>query len=145
MSWGIKITILYIGFILLILTLVGMSMRQKVDLVAVDYYEQELKFQEKIDHSLQSNELKEPLTWNVAQEQFVLNFPAQFDGKQIKGEVFFLRPSDKSLDKKIGIPINNSLSKVISTKELEKGVYKIEISWEVLEVKYYNEGIIRIN
>jgi hypothetical protein len=145
MSWGIKITILYIGFILLILTLVGMSMRQKVDLVAVDYYEQELKFQEKINHSLQSNELKEPLTWNVSQEQFVLDFPSQFDGKQIKGEVFFLRQSDKSLDKKIGIPINNSLSKVISTKELEKGVYKIEITWEVMEVEYYNEGIIRIN
>ncbi|MCE3278639.1 MAG: hypothetical protein K0S44_830, partial [Bacteroidetes bacterium] len=122
-----------------------MSMRQKVDLVAVDYYEQELKFQEKINHSLQSNELKEPLTWNVSQEQFVLDFPSQFDGKQIKGEVFFLRQSDKSLDKKIGIPINNSLSKVISTKELEKGVYKIEITWEVMEVEYYNEGIIRIN
>lgn len=120
-------------------------MRQKVDLVSADYYEQELKFQERIDHSLKSDELKEPLLWNVEQDRVVLNFPSQFKGKQISGEVLFFRPSDKSMDRKISIPTTDSLHKTLSTKGFDKGVYKIEIAWEATDVKYYNEGIVRIN
>ncbi len=49
MNFGSKITVLYLSFVGLILTLVFMCFGQKVELVSKDYYAQELKFQDKID------------------------------------------------------------------------------------------------
>ena len=46
MSWGIKITILYLGFVALILTLVFTCFGHKSELEYKDYYVRELKFQE---------------------------------------------------------------------------------------------------
>ena len=48
-SWGTKIATLYIGFVGLIILMVSMSMRQRVDLVSEDYYNRELAYQDKIN------------------------------------------------------------------------------------------------
>jgi len=49
MSWGKKITILYIGFVLLIVSMVTISASHKIELVSKDYYAQELDYQQKIN------------------------------------------------------------------------------------------------
>jgi hypothetical protein len=144
-SWGIKITVLYLGFVALTISLVTMSIREKVDLVSKDYYEQELQFQDKIDRTTRSGELKEPLTWEVKKNELMLKFPAQFIGQKITGSIYFFRPSDASLDKTISIPADASSIKNISTHELKAGLYKMQINWEVNDVEYYNEGIIQVN
>lgn len=145
MNWGHKIAILYIGFVALIVTMVVLSSRQKVDLVAADYYEQELHFQEKINRSGRSNSLQQPLTWSVENGAVALSFPEEFSGSSISGSVYFLRPSDATMDHTVSIPANSEHIKTISTAALPKGVYKMEISWEVNKEKYYNEGIIQIH
>jgi hypothetical protein len=35
-------------------------------------------------------------------------------------------------------------TKSISIKTLKKGLYKIQINWEVENIQYYNEGFIQI-
>ena len=142
-NWGVKITILYVGFVLLILTLVSMSMRQNVDLVSNDYYEQELKFQDRINKINVTNQLEEPLIWEVKKGKLNLNFPQNFEGKQITGSIYFFRPSDETKDKTIEINTDNT-SLSIPTKDLQPGLFKIHINWNVDEVEYYNEGLIKI-
>jgi hypothetical protein len=144
MNWGYKIAILYIGFVLLILTLVGMSSRQKVDLVSADYYEKELKFQDRLDDLNRSNELSEPLVWSVQAGSILLNFPNEFKGRKTSGSIYFFRPSDSGMDKTLVIPADTNLVRNISTNILNSGLYKMEISWESEGQKYYNEGIIQI-
>lgn len=144
-SWGIKITVLYLGFVALVIALVSMAMRQNVDLVSKDYYEQELKFQDKINKSNRSQALKEPLTWEVKQGALLLKFPEQFQGQKISGSIYFFRPSDAAMDKIISLPGDTNLSVNIATDKLNRGLYKIQISWEVNNEEYYNEGIIQIN
>ena len=58
MNWGYKILIVYIVFIAGIVTLVYKSSVQNQDLVVNDYYDQELKYQDKIDAVLRTNNLK---------------------------------------------------------------------------------------
>lgn len=144
-SWGYKITILYVGFVALIVCMVTMAMRQKVDLVSKDYYEQELKFQDKLNKTNRANALKEPLTWEIKQGVLQLKFPQQFNGQKINGSICFFRPSDASLDKTITIQADTAAVQIISTHQLKKGVYKMQISWEVNKEEYYNEGIIQVN
>jgi hypothetical protein len=144
MSWGVKITMLYAGFVLFIATMVSMSISQKVDLVSEDYYEQELLFQDKINLFDRTQALSNQLSWQVQKDKLTLDFPAQFRGKQTSGKVFFFRPSDAVLDKSMKIQADTLTTKSISIKTLKKGLYKIQINWEVENIQYYNEGFIQI-
>lgn len=144
MSWGYKITILYAGFVLLITTMVVASVRQKVDLETDDYYDQELKFQQKIDRVRQTGALETQPTWEVQPGALLLRFPAQFDGKPVSGSICFFRPSDKALDTNVLLPVTTGGTQCISTRSLKKGVYKMQLSWHAGTAGYYNEGILQI-
>ncbi len=145
MSWGYKITVLYVGFILLIISMVALTMREKVDLVSKDYYEQELKYQDKIDKVIRTNALKGSLTWKIKTDSLILEVAEQFKAEKIKGSIFLFRPSDAALDKTVPIEMNASGMQVISTDQLKKGIYKMQVSWEAKGEEYYNEGIIQVN
>lgn len=145
MSWGYRMAVLYGGFVILIVSMVSLTMREKIDLVSKDYYEQELKYQGKIDKMNRTHLLKEQLTWEVKQGVLILKFPEQFKYQKISGNIYFFRPSDSELDKTIPIPIDEKGMQSISTKQLKKGLYKMQVSWMVNKEEYYNEGIIQIN
>lgn len=135
---------LYTGFVLLIATMVSMSISQKVDLVSKDYYEQELQFQNKINLMDRTRLLSEQLSWQVQNDELVLDFPDQFKGQQTSGKVFFFRPSDAVLDKNFELQTDTLNTKSMSIKKLKSGLYKIQINWEVENIQYYNEGFIQI-
>ena len=135
---------LYTGFVLLIATMVSMSISQKVDLVSKDYYEQELQFQNKINLMDRTKLLSEQLSWQVQNDELVLDFPDQFKGQQTSGKVFFFRPSDAVLDKNFELQTDTLNTKSMSIKKLKSGLYKIQINWEVENIQYYNEGFIQI-
>jgi nitrogen fixation protein FixH len=144
-SWGLGITFLYSGFVVLIIGMVVMAMRQKVDLVSRDYYEQELKFQDKIDQVGRTALLQSPLTWEVKPDVFSMRFPAEFQGQKISGNIYFFNPSDDKKDKKIALSPDASGLFEIPTAGLKKGVFKIQVSWQVKDVTYYNEGFVQIH
>lgn len=145
MSWGIKITILYTGFAVLIATMVGLTMREQIDLVSPDYYEQELHYQDRINIVDRTRSLKEPLTWEVGDRTLDLHFPAAFGQEPISGSIYFFRPSDSRLDQTITIPATVSGEQEIPLRKLKKGMYKMQISWKAGSTDYYNEGIIQIH
>ncbi len=145
LNWGLKIGILYGGFVILILVMVGMAMNQKFDLVSKDYYEQELKYQDRIDKTNRTQALKEQMTWQVNPDVLQLKFPTQFKGQSIKGTVYFFRPSDERMDKKINISVDSSLCFRINRDQLKKGYYKMQIDWNVNNQDYYNESVIKFN
>ena len=144
MSWGYKIAAVYIGFVALILTLVGMAMSQRLDLVADNYYQQELEFQHKIDAREAAKNLAEPLTWNIANNVLEVSFPSQFKGMAIEGTVYFFRASDARQDRKFAIKTDDFLKQTISTEGFAKGQYRLQIDWKVNSKAYYNEGIIEL-
>jgi hypothetical protein len=144
-SWGIKITVLYGGFVMLILGMVNGAMRQKVDLVSKDYYEQELKYQDRINRKNKAATLQEPLTWEITPGALILKFPTCFKGRNIRANVHFFRPSDLRLDKIVSLVPDTSGIKKIETGQLKRGTYTMRINWEVDRDEYYDEGVIQIN
>jgi hypothetical protein len=145
-NWGMKITLLYVAFVMLILIMVSMAMNQKVDLVSKDYYEQELHYQDKIDKTSRTKKLKQQLTWQMNHHALVLKFPDQFKGQHVTGTVHLFRPSDESLDKFIPFSITDtSLTLNIPTDKIKKGIYKMQIDWGKDVEAYYNESVIKFN
>lgn len=144
-NWGIGIAMLYTGFVIGILTLVVMSSRQKVDLVAENYYEEELGFQKKIDKIERTKALTQPLLWGVNQEGVQLQFPEDMSGKKISGKVKLYCPSDNRKDREFSINPAQDLSQLIPAKELVAGRYKLQVEWQADSATYWNEGAIVIN
>jgi hypothetical protein len=145
MSWGTKIAILYVGFVALIATMVALSMHENVDLVSADYYVQELNHQRKIDKIERTQKLKTQLTWTMRDGAIQINYPEEFRGKPVTGNIQFFRPSDASLDRSMPIKADSSGMQTVSTLNLKKGVYLIQIHWESEKSSYYNEGTIQLH
>ena len=139
-----QISILYIGFVILIVGMVGMTMREKVDLVSKDYYEQEIKYQLKIDKINRTEKLKGTLTWEIKPGSIVITFPKELNRAIKSGSIYFFRPSDSEMDKTIDLTQDTLPFRNISTENIKKGLYKIEINWKADTQEYYNEGTIQI-
>ena len=144
MNWGIKITALYIGFVGLILTLVIISMNQKVDLVSKDYYSQEIKYQDRIDATQNANEATKQITFTRADKKIIFDYEPNILCKDFSGEIYFFRPSDSDKDWKIKMNPDVDGVQIIDVSSLTHGMYKLQISWLSSGKKYYKEDVVFI-
>jgi len=138
-NWGYRVAFLYIGFATLIIYIVTRSMNEKVELVAADYYAQELKYQDKIESTNRSNNLETPVSIELNDRGITVKFPDEMEGKKITGSILLFRPSDSSLDKTIPINPDTNREQLIPATQLAKGMYRIKIEYQLNETKYYTE------
>ena len=90
MNWGLRIIILYSGFVIFMLGLVYKCTQQKFDLVAKDYYAQELAYQKVIDGSHNNALLQTPVKIEQQAAGILVQLPASQAGFQ-HGKIFFYR------------------------------------------------------
>ncbi len=143
MNFGVKITILYLGFVGLILTLVFMSYGHKIELVSKDYYAQELKYQDKIDAIKNANSLISSIDHKVEGKNITLTINPELLTKDFTGSINFFRPSDSSLDVNMAMSFNNN-SQIITTDKLKHGSYKMQLTWKSDGKNYFKEEVIFI-
>lgn len=143
MSWGKKITILYLSFVALIVTLVVLCFGQKVELETKDYYAQEIKFQDKIDAISNEKNLASTITHQLQGNQIILNVDSSLVSKDFEGTINFFRPSDSSKDMNLKMNFTNN-QQIINASSLIHGVYKMQLSWLSHGTKYFKEDVIFI-
>jgi nitrogen fixation protein FixH len=144
MNFGVKITILYLSFVALILTLVFKCFGQNVELVSKDYYAQEIQFQDKINAINNEKNLPGSIHHSVNGKEIVLTIDSALLSKDFKGTVNFFRPSDSSKDIQLKMNFVNN-EQIIHSNELIHGTYKLQLSWESNQTKYFKEEVIFIN
>lgn len=143
MSWGKKITILYLSFVALIVTLVVLCFGQKIELESKDYYSQELKFQDRIEAISNEKNLASTFSHEVNSNALILKADSSLFGKGFEGSINFFRPSDSSKDVKLKMNFNNN-QQIIPTNKLIHGVYKMQLSWVSNGISYFKEDVIFI-
>ena len=143
-SWGTRIAILYISFIGLVVFMVVMSVRQKIDLVSDDYYNQELAFQDKLNKMKNAETLTTTITHKITSSDIELQFQPEFKNKKLTGEILFFRPSDSSKDFKTEVTVNENAQQKIQLNHLSKGMYKMQITWKDETTPYFAEETIVI-
>jgi FixH len=142
MNWGTKITVLYLGFVALILSLVFTCFGQKTELESKDYYAKELQFQNQINATSNANGLLKPLEHLVNGKSVLIKIPSELLTADFKGEVEFIRPSDSSKDLKLSLMPNTIGEQTIKDPSFIKGVYKMKISIESHGKNYFEESAI---
>jgi hypothetical protein len=139
-NWGLRIILLYSGFVIFMLLLVYKCTQQKYDLVAKDYYAQELAYQTVIDGDRNKMQLQTPIKIEQQGTNLIVQLPESQTGLQ-KGKMFFYRPSDASKDKIIDL---TSIHTIVDGKDFIPGVYKIKLTWENEGKNYFDEQSIYV-
>jgi hypothetical protein len=139
LNWGFGVVLAFIGFISFIMYFViSMSADNKYshDLVANDYYKQELNFQKNIDATKNAKNLKENIKIERVKEGLKIIFPKELNAEKIKGKVFLYRPSNKQLDFEMLIAISNSSYLLMPDKRLLDGRWNIIVDWTYNQQSY---------
>ena len=136
-NWGHAIAIAFTLFAAYILYFVVQSFSMDIDLVAEDYYAQEVAFQSRIDHTVNAESIKDDIQVQVGNTGVMLVFPSDFDPQVDEGLVTFFRPSEQDLDRAFPLTLDPSNRMFFPTEVLTKGRYEVKVSWSAKGVGYY--------
>ena len=144
MNWGVGITIVIVVFTVAALSFIYFAFNQDVNLVKDNYYQDEIKYQDRIDEIERTNKLSGQLKIKLSGSNIIFNFPEDFKTKNIEGNILLYRPSDRKHDISFPIILDSSFTQIFSTINMLPGMWKAQIKWKVDTVKYYTEKILMI-
>lgn len=138
-NWGLWLTVFIVLFIIGNIVVLVVISSERFDLVDDDYYKNELKYQEKIDKISRTQKLMDKITISKNDDKLIINYPDDFHGKTVKGEIIFYRPSDKRLDFVRTIKIDKYNKQEIKDNNIPRGVWVIKVDLDVDGKGYYSE------
>jgi hypothetical protein len=129
MSWGKGIAISFIAFTMFIGLLVAVCVRQDINLVSKNYYDDELKYQDEIDRLNNAAALAEKPSMQVHEHQLELTFNAlpEFEDAQL----VFTRPSDARYDATFAVSPGPDSRRVFDVSSLPPGRYVTSLRWKM--------------
>ena len=141
MDWGKGILLAIIGFIVIIMTMVVISVRMEgIELVTENYYEAEINYQDQIDKEKSTLTLeREVLQFDAENQSLFLDLPVG-----ATGILHLFRPSDSKLDQKLTVEIKEENEKTVSIRNLQAGYWKAQLSWQENGESYYQEKKISL-
>jgi hypothetical protein len=141
MNWGKWIVVSFLLFVGLMATIVTISMKQDVNLVSPQYYQDDLDYQHQLDRKNNAEALVEKPEISIANNQLRVFFGAQaVEG----GTVSVFRPSDNRLDQHFRLKSSADPLQVFPMKTLTKGAYRIKMQWLAKGKEYYLEKFVII-
>lgn len=142
MNWGYKIVIGYGLFVAGIIFMVVKSMNTKTELITANYYQEELGYQKRIDENKRTRALSEPVRISVnAQQELVINFPKDFAGQAISGELKLYCPSDdtKDMQQSFQLPASQPGTVILKLTKRSTGLHEVQLAWEVQGTTYHHQ------
>ncbi len=140
MNWGTRIAIGYGAFVVFIMTLVFMAFRQDFDLVADDYYEQEIAYQDRIDQMENANSDGQKVSITKGEAGYDLTFSEKAESVK----VHFFRPSDDTKDVLLEEEAVESVL-AIPSSQLIAGKYLVKVEWKANGKTYFQEDDLFVN
>lgn len=130
-NWGTSIVIAiaaFMGFILFFVIKMSINPKYDHDLVATEYYKNELVFQKEIDKENNLKKLSSPILFKQESTGISIVFPSDLTPKDIQGKMFLYRPSNKKLDIEIPLSISSNIL-FLPKKDLVGGRWDIIIDF----------------
>ncbi len=139
MNWGKGLALTLAAFAGLMVWFIVMSARNPEPLVTEQYYEQELKYQARIDNTERANALSKAVGMQPVKEGVMLSFPAEMRSSTITGELTLLRPNDPAADRLITIAPDSTGQFLALAHGLLSGRYNALLEWTANGTTYYTE------
>ncbi len=142
MNFGKGIVIAFVFFALFIGTLVFICIKQDINLVSVNYYQEELAHGQKMEQIANSKDLVSEPIITVMGNRIEVDFQ-QFDQLE-NGELKLMRPSDVKLDQKFTLQTSAERHQQFVMLGWKPGLYRASMKWTMNGKEYYFEKLIVI-
>jgi hypothetical protein len=143
-NWGTGMFVVYGVFAVATSAVVAFSMRERVDLVSDDYYDQAVRLDARRQAEARAAALGPAfsITADAASQRVLIAWPA---GAPIEsGTVTLYRPSDASKDRVSPIAPDRDGRQQISLAGLAMGRWMVQVSWQSGGQAYYAEREITV-
>jgi nitrogen fixation protein FixH len=137
--WPVGILVTFALFFAGTAGLVVMACSQKVDLVSTDYYEQELKFQGRIDRVERTRHTvtQAVVAYDAAARCITVSLPAEQAAHEVSGRIELYRPSASRLDRVVKLEPDTKGIQRVDAAGLIPGLWKVRVSWKVESQDYF--------
>lgn len=142
MNWGKWIVVSFLLFAGFMAVIVTISMRQDVNLVSSQYYQDDLDFQQQLDRKNNTAALAQQPEITLTESQLQVSFPENATVES--GVIKLFRPSSDKLDQNFVIQASSESNHVFEVKPLDKGAYRIKMTWKMEDKEYYLEKFVVI-
>ena len=143
--WGTGIVGGIVLFILLILGMVAIAVSSRVDLVADRYYDKGIAYQQRINTLSRTVAREEKLSIRLSEEDLLIEFPHSVPMPMLTGTITLYRPADQSRDVVLGIAPDSIGVQHLALTTLDRGLWRLQISWHEGDQEYYYEQPVMIN
>lgn len=145
MSWGTGIVLVIVAFFACMGVMIAIAMTHSSDLVADDYYERELKYQDRINSLQNTAGVKDCLRLVQEGDALVLRVAADAAAPDLKGVITFYNPSDKQKDFSVPLVLDSLHTQRIASSKFPKGLWKMQVSWKAHGTEYFSEQPVVLN
>jgi hypothetical protein len=139
-NWGHGITLAIIAFMSFIIYIVVQTFGLNADLVQDDFYEEEIRTNDKKLMSQNYEKLNDKITVNQTEEGIVITFPKEL--ADATGRIQFYRRDDKRLDKFFDIMLDRNQAQIIQYDNFLTGKYDIKIECQKDGAEYLHQTSI---
>lgn len=137
MNWGYGIIIGFVLFAAYILYFVFSSYNHSIDLVAEDYYAQEVAYQDRITGIQNASAVSDDIGVQCTRTEVVVTFPEEWKNAITAGTVHFFRPSDVNRDVIVPLELDEQSALHVTGEKFQAGRYEVQISWQADGKSYY--------
>jgi nitrogen fixation protein FixH len=137
--WPYGIIAAFAIFISGTIGLIVLACAHRTELVSADYYEQEIKFQNRLDQLRRTAELNVAgaIAYDVGQQRIRICLPTGQSREAVSGRIQLYRPSAAGLDRQVALAPDRQGVQIVEAKDLRPGLWKVRVSWTVGDSDFF--------
>jgi hypothetical protein len=119
--------------------LIVLAAAHRSDLVSPDYYDQEIRYQARLDSRGRAQALgpAAAVDYDDARRELAITLPSDHVRRGATGRVQLYRPSAAGLDRQFKLEPDPSGRQIISVADVRAGLWQVQVSWSVEGQDYF--------
>lgn len=129
--WPFGVILAFALFISGTAGLIVLAASNRMELVAGNYYEQEVRYQTRLDSLERANRLTTPgwIRYETDRDRIVVGIPGQHRVEPVVGRVELYRPAAAGLDQRIDLQPDVEGRQVVDAASLAPGAWRVVLLW----------------
>ncbi len=137
--WPLGIILACALFVTGLAVMVFIACTHSSELVSDNYYEQEVKYQTRLDQLNRTAQLNEQVkvAFDHGAKRISISLPTGPAAANASGRIQLYRPSAAGLDREVKLELDASGSQSVDATALEPGLWKIRIHWTAGQQEFF--------
>ncbi|MBI3850263.1 MAG: FixH family protein [Verrucomicrobia bacterium] len=142
--WPHAIIATFVIFICGTAALIAIACTHQTDLITPNYYEDEIKFQSRLDQLNRTAPLSNQVVvaYDAAKQSISISLPAGQTSSVTSGRIELYRPSATDRDRELKLQIDASGSQTVDAASLLPGFWKVRVHWTTQGQDYFADKSI---